>query len=66
MIARCLLFNDIFCLRLNAKVKQIAYTDVKTMSFCWKFIEELFTKIFEATTLFWKIENGYPNINIIL
>ena len=36
------------------------------MIFCSKFIQELFTKMFEAPTLFWKLSNKYPNTTIFL
>ena len=60
--------NDVFysCLNhgLNATLKQIAFTDTKTMIFCSKFTQKLFTKTFEATTSFWKLDKEYPNTKI--
>ena len=41
------IFNDIFYLYLNAKVKQIAFTNMKMMTFCSKFIQELFQKFLQ-------------------
>ena len=44
----CYLLMTFFYLCLNAKLKQIALANMKTMMFCSKFIQELVTKIFEA------------------
>ena len=60
----CYIFDDNFYSRLNAKVMQIAFMNMKPMIFCSEFIQEFFTKIFEATALFWKLNNEYPNTKI--
>ena len=57
----CYIFNKNFYSCLNAKVNQNAFTKMKTMIFCSELIPALFTKVFEATTLFWKVNNEYPN-----
>ena len=53
---------------MSAKVKRIAFTNMKTMIFCSEFIQKLFTKILEATTLFRKLTNEYlkPKIYYLL
>ena len=50
--------------KINAKVKQIAFMNTKTMVFCSEFIQEIFTKIFEGTTLLWKLNNECLNMKI--
>ena len=52
MIVTQLMTFFLFYLSLNAKGKPIVLTNMKTMNFCLQFIQDLFTKIFEATALF--------------
>ena len=64
MFYDCYIFDDIFYSCLNAKVKENCFYEYENDDFCLKFIQELFTKIFESTTLFWKVNNEYPNTKI--
>ena len=51
-----------FFILVFERKKQIALT--KTMIFWLEFLGKLLTKIFEATTLFWKLNNEYLNTKI--
>ena len=54
-----------FFIRVRTQqVKQIAFTNTKTMIFCSEIIQELFINIFKAKTLFGKLNNEYPNTKI--
>ena len=48
---------DVFYSCLNAKLKPNCFYEYKKIVFSSEFIQELFMKIFEATFLFWKVNN---------
>ena len=56
------MYSMTFFLFVFERKKQIALT--KAMIYCLEFLRKLLTKIFEATTLFWKLNNEYPNTKI--
>ena len=54
LINDCYIFNDNFYSCLSAKVKQIAFTNMKTMIFCSEFIQNFLRR-------FWKLELCFGN-----
>ena len=62
----CYILNDVFLFMFERKSNASCYNKNEKDDFCSEFIQKLFTKIFEAITLFQKLNDEYPNTMVLL